>query len=284
MTYSRLVGQSLDYAPCQYGRSKLSFRGPKSEVEEGHLAFVGSTETYGKFVENPFPSLVGDALGVPVLNLGCVNAGIDSFLEDDSVIDLCRSARSVVIQAMGAHKMSNRLYRVHPRRNDRFLAAAPALQDLYPEVDWSEIHFTRHLMTVLATVGPRRFETVLAELREAWVQRMRLLLRRIERPVTLLWISDRSPDQGGGDPTDGEPLFVTAGMIDALRPALAGICEMPARARREEAQPGMVCGETDLPAARQLPGPEDHAEIATRLAATLADQAVTASRSGREWP
>ncbi len=284
MTYSRLVGRSLDYSPCQYGRSKLLFRGPKSSVEGDYVAFLGSTETYGKFVEKPFPSLVGGALGMAALNLGCVNAGIDAFLEDETVIDLCRDARSVVVQAMGAHKMSNRLYRVHPRRNDRFVAASPALQALYPEVDWSEIHFTRHLMTVLASVGPERFESVRAELCEAWVRRMRLLVQRIEAPVTLLWISDRSPAEGGEDPVGGEPLFVTAEMIAAVRPALAGICELPARAQRQEPDPGMVCPETDMPAARELPGPEDHAEIAAQLAATLAGAEVTASRSAPGWP
>ncbi len=57
-----------------------------------------------------------------------------------------------VIQVMGAHNMSNRFYAVHPRRNDRFLRASlGCCKTIYPEVDFTEFNFTRHMLTALAT-------------------------------------------------------------------------------------------------------------------------------------
>ena len=74
-----------------------------------------------------------------------------------------------VVQVMGAQNLTNRFYTVHPRRNDRFLRAAPDLQALYPEVDFTEFHFTRHLLRTLRWSSADRFEVVAEELRAVWV-------------------------------------------------------------------------------------------------------------------
>ena len=118
MAYERLVGDSLDYAPCRYGRSKLLFRGPRTVLNGDYVAFLGSTGTYGKFVESPYPELTQRELGITALNLGCVNAGNDTFLDDPTVQDLARGACACVVQVMGAHTLSNRLYTVHDPRPD----------------------------------------------------------------------------------------------------------------------------------------------------------------------
>ena len=70
---------ALDYRPCRYGSSRLLFRGPKKTPKDPYVAFLGGSETYGKFVTSPFPDLTGPDLGVSHINLGCHNAGLDAF-------------------------------------------------------------------------------------------------------------------------------------------------------------------------------------------------------------
>ena len=38
------------------------------------LAMIGGTETYGKFIERPFPTLIGEAFEMECVNFGCVTA------------------------------------------------------------------------------------------------------------------------------------------------------------------------------------------------------------------
>ena len=39
------------------GPRKLLFRGPKRDLDQPFVAFLGGTNTYGKFIERPFPDL-----------------------------------------------------------------------------------------------------------------------------------------------------------------------------------------------------------------------------------
>ena len=65
---------------------------------------------------------------------------------------------------------------MHPRRNDRFLRASERLQSLYPEVDFTEFHFNRHLLGRLQELSEERFAEIAGELRQAWLARMKHLL------------------------------------------------------------------------------------------------------------
>ncbi|WP_323780311.1 DUF6473 family protein [Thalassovita sp.] len=180
----------LDYAPCHYGRSKLQFRGPERPVLRDYIAFVGSTETYGKFVARPFPALVEGMTGTACLNLGSANAGLDSFIQDPTVISLARNAQMVVLQVMGPQFMSNRFYSVHPRRNDRFIKANVPLKQLYPSIDFTEFAFVGHLIRRLKKASPRKFQVLRQGLQENWTQRMNMVLQLFARPVLLLWLDD----------------------------------------------------------------------------------------------
>ena len=54
----------LDYFPCRYGPSRQVFRGPPRDLNVPYVAFLGDTNTYGKFIERPFPDLVENELGI----------------------------------------------------------------------------------------------------------------------------------------------------------------------------------------------------------------------------
>jgi hypothetical protein len=85
MTYDALGVGALDYLPCRYRRSKLLFRGPRRRLERDYVAFIGGTETYGKFIEHPFPDLIEQATGLACANFGFPNAGEDVFAYDPFV-------------------------------------------------------------------------------------------------------------------------------------------------------------------------------------------------------
>jgi hypothetical protein len=272
MAYSFPSDGALDYYPCRYGASRLLFRGPRRSLDRPFIAFLGGTETYGKYVSDPFPDLVEDEFGFGAVNLALVNAGVDAYLNDPDVLDVARKAQAVVVQILGAQNLSNRYYTVHPRRNDRFLGATPALKALFREVDFTEFNFTRHMVQGLISVSPPRFDHVVEELREAWVTRMIELLSHLPAERTLLlWVGHkRPPAQAARTVLGHDPLFVTAEMIARLKGRAAAYAEaLVTGAAKFEGLSGMVFAQMEAPAAAVLPGPLAHREMAGTVIAGL---------------
>lgn len=114
---------------------------------------------------------------------------------------------------------------MHPRRNDRFLKPSTSLRAIYPEMDFAEICFTRHLLMALHDAAPDRFDVIREELRIAWAARMRTFIDRIGPQVVLLWFPPAPAAEEG--PLGPDPLFVTKAMVEGLRPLVRGIVAVP---------------------------------------------------------
>lgn len=256
---------SLDYFPCRYGRSKLLFRGPRRDLAQPYVAVLGGTETYGKFVARPYPALAEDATGLPMINLGALHAGPDAWAQDAALVEIAARARVTVVQVTGAQNLTNRFYAVHPRRNDRFLHASPLLQAIYREVDFTEFNFTRHMLQTLHRTSAEKFALVADELRSAWSARMAALLPRLGQRVVLLWMSGE-PAGLACDRPEGEAMLITRSMVAALRPRVAEVVEVGFTPDAQaEGVEGMVFPPLAEPAARSMPGPRQHAEVAEAL-------------------
>jgi hypothetical protein len=232
MSSSAPVRSLSNYQPCRYGRSRLVFRGPCRPLTGRHIAFVGGTETLGPSLPQAYPDLIEEQIGVVCVNLGQRNASIDVAIYDPLIGSACRDAVLTVLSITGAVNMSNRFYSVLPRRNDRFTKPSAALQSLYPEVDFSQICFTRHLINRLYSVSPSRFDRVREELQAAWSARMRSFIERIRPEVVLTWFAPHLPlsnqqlvAQGFQDMQ--EPIFVTVEMLTALRPMVRNLVIVP---------------------------------------------------------
>lgn len=269
MSFELTGANAPDDLPCRYGASKLMCRGPRRTLEQPYVAFIGGSETYGKFVRQPFVALAEDELGINCVNLGSVNAGLDAFVQDPDIIRISRAASLTVIQVLGAQNLSNRYYRVHPRRNDRFLAASTMLSTIYREVDFTEFHFNKHLLGTLKMLSPEKFSIVQEELQQAWLSRMRLLISALDGQAILLWLryGDEDISNTGLGP---EPLLVDRTMLDVLRPDVIGITEIrvaPANKTGELSE--MQFGPLQAPAAEHLIGPNVHRDIATQLLSVL---------------
>ena len=270
MTVLGKTETGLDYSPCRYGTSRTPFRGPAKSLDGTYIAVLGGTEAYGRFVERPFADLIEERLGRTTVNFGCINAGLDVFINDAVVMRACRQAALTVIQVVGAQNMSNRYYSVHPRRNDRFLRASRQMTGIWPDIDFADVHFTRHLLNVLQASSPDRYDMLRSELSEAWLARMRSLVRELDGRVVLLWMADRAPEEMSNAPAEAGPLFVNRKMLEALRPEVLDLVEVvaPRRYGPDETE-GMVFAEMERPVALSLPGPRMHGLVAEALAPRL---------------
>ncbi|MGH1356969.1 MAG: DUF6473 family protein [Thalassovita sp.] len=260
MTYEHAGAGALDYLSCGYGQSRLQFRGPERSLERKYAAFIGGTETYGKFVARPFPSLIEDMTGVTAVNLGVVNAGIETFRSDQTVLQIARGAEFVVLQVMGPEYVSNRYYTVHSRRNDRFIRASGALHELYPEVDFTEFHFVGHLLHRLRRVSAKKFSKVIGECRREWLTSCAGLLHRVGRPTLVLWLPRHA--QPRSIPDD----FVNDRLLAPLGKRCAALVEVtPNKSAISDGTAGMVFGQMEAFAAADLPNPKMHNVIAETL-------------------
>ncbi len=259
--------KSLDYFPCQYGKSRLQLRGPKREVAGPYVAVLGGTETYGKFVPVPYPALLERGIALPTLNLGCMNSGPDVYLNDPEMMGLACRAAAVVVQIVGAQNISNGYYWVHPRRNDRFLGATPMLRALFPKVDFTEFNFTRHMLVALQRACPDRFEVIAEALRAAWVLRMQQLLAGLKERAVLLWMSNTAPPHPERRvDLNQTPLLIDSEMIAAVGQHASSYVEVVySDEGKSRGCEGMAFAAVDSSAAEELPSPALHAEVAAAL-------------------
>lgn len=203
-------------------RAQALANGRESCGDPARIVVLGGSATLGKTVARPYPALVAEAMGERLATLAGPNAGPDFHLADPGALHRISRADLAVVQVAGADRVSNPFYTVHPRRNDRFLSATPALSRLYPEVDLADIHFTRHLLMVLEGTDARRFQTVAAALKSTWLDRMRELLVHLPLRRVLLVLPEgpcltHSPGRG--------PLLVDDDMLAALGPSVSALVE-----------------------------------------------------------
>lgn len=114
-----------------------------------------------------------DALPATVLTPAALVVGADARLDDPR---LGSQAAAFVLVLPPTGNLSNMFYRVHRRRNDRFLTATMRLKALFPEIDFADFHFTGHMLATLADTCPERFTVVRRTLAAQWLERMQQIL------------------------------------------------------------------------------------------------------------
>jgi len=263
--------KTLDYHPCKYGASKILFRGPQKRLRGDFFTFLGSTETFGRFIAAPFPDLIEQATGIASINLGCIRAGVDSYMSSTGLLDICAMSRVTIVQIMGAPNMSNRFYKVDPRHNERFLRASKTFKTIYPEVDFSEFDLNSHMLTALARIGPERLHLVRQEIQSAWVARMRTLLGRIDGKKVLLWLADHAPfSNATGGTICRDPLFIDRSMLNAVKPFADTLIEVVGdKSDIERGLDQMIYSEMEHGSAQEMLGPIVHQRTANELEPVL---------------
>ena len=264
----------FDYKVYRFGRSRQVFRGPQPELRGRYLCFLGASHTFGRFVDEPFPALVGAWTGLKTLNLGTDGAGPGFFLNDPDVLHAASGAEICVVQAMCATAISNRMFSVRPRRNLRLHAISELLRGIYPDVEFDRFAFVRPMLRHLRGLDETRFRMVENEMRNAWIGRTQTLLNAVETRTILLWFAQRAPEEDGSAMAEGGadyPLFVDRAMVDTVRRAADGYVEVVgARGLPQDLRidgravlhkpSGEPIGEN-----REFPSPEMHLDAAEAL-------------------
>ena len=267
MQISSTRGQGFDYAPCRYNGSRLWFRGPRRTLRAPYVVCMGGSDVYGRFLTQPWPSLLEAQIGCPVANMGVENAGIDAYLNDPGALMTAANAAVVVLQLGCSHNTSNRFYSVHPRRNDRFLRASKQLETLYPEMDFTEVHFTRHLLSRLFEICPERFEIVAGEARSAWRARAKSLFKHMNGALFLFWFASKPMVDETATAQIGEP-FLTRSAVESLSPYAQGLIELVPDNWRAGID-DLAIPPLERSRAAHLAGPAAHRAAADRVASAI---------------
>ncbi len=256
---------------CRYGESPRWFRGPEQALDGPYVACVGADETFGRFVADPFPALLGERLGQTCANFGSLFCGVEGLTGDTALLDLVNRADLCVLQLPGLLGQTNPFYRVHARRNDRVLSATEDLSALYPEVDLADVHFVRHLVQHLAAHQDARFELVAQTLRQGWLNSLQGFLAQVRPPVILLWLDMMTSPVAEHGNLPG-PVQVTNSLVSELAPDCAGQLAMQVRPSGESDDlEDMLFGTMQQPMAEYMIGPVTHRDIADRLFSAIRD-------------
>jgi hypothetical protein len=171
----------VDYQVYQLPGVRGAFRGPPL-TSDRYIACIGAAQTFGRFVQTPFPSLVAEALGVEALNLGQGGVGPSFALGVPGLMDYINRAEAVIVQVVSGRSQSNSMFRIvnHSNRGMNLVEGREQRAEEF--------------YTWLIGQGVDVARKIVAETRENYVDEMTRLLHAIEPPKILLWFSVRSPD------------------------------------------------------------------------------------------
>jgi hypothetical protein len=194
-------------------QKELLLRGPKlKSCKPGdYFVCLGAAQTFGRFCEKPFPTLLQERLQLEVLNIGRGGAGPSFFSkENDQLLKYINNAPFAIIQIMSGRSESNSLYEskglgYYYRRSDGIgISCDMAFQELFKTHD---INFVKEIV---------------AETRTNWIQSYIELLDNIQVPKVLFWFSERYPRyqeryENLGTMYGQFPQLVNQDMVDQIR-------------------------------------------------------------------
>jgi len=229
------------------------------------MVCAGGDETYGRFVDRPYAAILEERLDRRCLNLGSLFCGVDALCKDRGLFDLLNGSELCILQVPDILGQSNHFYRVHPRRNDRVLAPTENLIGLYPEVDFTDIHFVHHLMVRLQECRDARFEVVVEELQQNWIRQVSGLLGAIEPPTILLRLNVLRQVEAECQGERGD-FAVTDHMLEAIRPLASNCVDVPVHVSGQSDElEDMLFGTLQQPMAEHMIGPAAHRSVAQAL-------------------
>lgn len=162
----------------------LLLRGPNPQHLEKRNYFVciGAAQTFGRFCEAPFPTLLQERLGLQALNLGRGGAGPSFFSKENGKLqEYINGAKFAIVQVMAGRSESNSLFEsrglgYYTRRSD---GTGIGCDEAFKEL--------------LETHDVDYVKKIVAQTRQNWVNNYIELLEDIKIPKLLFWFSERRP-------------------------------------------------------------------------------------------
>lgn len=265
--YRRIDAPLLDYELGTVpGAGDVLFRGPIPDLGAPYVAVVGGAQTFGRFVDRPFPALLAERLGLPCLNLGIGGAGPRFALGPD-ILPLLQGARLVIVQVFSGRSSSTSQF--DNQRGGRNFGSVLANNRWVAYEDYFRHEFER---------GDRELtERIVAETRDDFGFMLAELGRLLRVPAVLLWLSRRVPDYEIDWSTtfgilNDYPQLIDRAVLDRVTPHFSGYVEcastsgLPQRLwRADEAVAGTNREESGWLVNVYYPSPEMHREAADLL-------------------
>jgi len=211
--YQRRDEEIIDYQLWQLKGIGRPIRGPRqgSLFPDKYATCVGAAQTFGCYVEQPFPALLSKSINIPVLNFGVAGAGPSFFIKNNSFLRYINNGRFAVVQVLSGRSVSNSLFKSNggemlTRLTDGVTKGAqPMYQDMLDMKD----------MELIARISE--------ETKRAWIEDTIRLLQAIRVPKVLLWLSKREPAYQPGftkviDFFGAFPQLVDEPMLEAVKP------------------------------------------------------------------
>ena len=217
--YQQEDGEFLDYGMAQLHGEW--FRGPLDQGPDA-IAWLGAAQTFGRYVAEPVPAIVGKRLGLGTLNLGVGGMGPEYFLRRPELLEEVNRCRVAVIQVMSARNSENSLFQSHK-------GGASGVR-----VDSGT--YTPNAMLIVTDLlaqGRRREAGQIArESQQAYVQSMKRLFDAVKPPKVLFWFSYRTPPpaiKGYRRMVDVFPHMVSRRMLSQIRRSADGYVAVSSR-------------------------------------------------------
>jgi Domain of unknown function (DUF6473) len=151
----------------------LRFRGPQvpaADLASGNFfCCIGGAQTHGVYIQNPYPNLLAEKLGIPALNLSLGGCGPGVYVMAEGMLDVINRGRFVIMQVMTARTDSNSrmapygfVEAVRDMNNDGEPMSAGAM--------WARVFKEE----------PDKLPAYIAESQASWRQRYRDLIAQID--------------------------------------------------------------------------------------------------------
>ena len=193
----------------------LAMRGPQpTSLNAGeYCTSIGAAYTFGRFVAQPYPELLGKALNMSSLNLGFSGVGPSFFNQsrNQKLIELINRSKFATFSLLSGRSQGNSRFKTAWYSQEQYILdsgkAVPADYAYQQLLDHSD------RTTVMALVK---------ETRSRYLDEFIQLLEKITVPKVLLWFSKRSPDYKASSDSlfklfSNFPHLINREMVEVLR-------------------------------------------------------------------
>jgi hypothetical protein len=171
----------VDYLQYELAPDLPMFRGPPvpfDALQRGdYFCVIGAAQTMGRLVRRPWPTVLSDTLGLPVLNLGLGGAGPEFFL-DPRLIQMANNAQFVILQVMSGRSVGCEDY--------------PGGNLVIQDGKQTNV-LRRDVLTNIWQKDPKSAVRYVRRWNRNYVKLYEQLRDVIKRPTLLLWCSEREP-------------------------------------------------------------------------------------------
>ena len=216
--YQSTDAEIIDYNiwKIRTAQSSLAVRGPRPDnLKPGnYCTSIGAAYTFGRFVPEPYPFLLGKALDISSLNLGFSGVGPSFYNQprNQVLIDLINGSKFVTVAFLSGRSQSNSQFKTAWYSQEQYILEDG--QVVPADYAYQKILENNDAQTVMALVEETR-----ARYLDEFIQ----LLEKITVPKVLLWFSKRSPDYEASCDSlfrlfGGFPQMVNRAMVETLKP------------------------------------------------------------------